>query len=51
MAAPTLRIDPPAVRLVPREALARAHRRILRTSPRTRLDYGGPRGEGTLRPP
>lgn len=39
----------PDVRLVPREALARAHRRILRTSPRTRLDYGDPRGDVTLR--
>ncbi|UJR83146.1 PLP-dependent aminotransferase family protein [Sandaracinus amylolyticus] len=39
----------PDVRLVPREALARAHRRILRTSPRTRLDYGDARGERTLR--
>ncbi|AKF04316.1 PLP-dependent aminotransferase family protein [Sandaracinus amylolyticus] len=39
----------PDVRLVPREALARAHRRVLRTSPRTRLDYGDARGEATLR--
>jgi GntR family transcriptional regulator/MocR family aminotransferase len=39
----------PDVRLVPREALARAHRRILRTSPRTRLDYGDPRGDASLR--
>ncbi len=39
----------PDVRLVPREALMRAHRRILRTSARTRLDYGDPRGEVTLR--
>ena len=39
----------PDVRLVPREALARAHRRILRTSARTRLDYGDSRGEPTLR--
>lgn len=39
----------PDVRLVPREALARAHRRILRTSPRTRLDYGDPRGDAALR--
>lgn len=39
----------PDVRLVPREAFARAYRRILRTSPRTRLDYGDARGEPTLR--
>ncbi|MBX7195612.1 MAG: PLP-dependent aminotransferase family protein [Sandaracinaceae bacterium] len=39
----------PDVRLVPREALARAHRRILRNSPRTRLDYGDPRGDVSLR--
>ena len=38
----------PDVRLVPREALARAVRRVLKRKPAL-LDYGGPSGEAALR--